>query len=59
VDLILFRVDPEKCKRCGVCFRSCPAGAITWEKKQVAEIDQSKCTRCRTCIVNCRFDAID
>jgi NADH:ubiquinone oxidoreductase subunit F (NADH-binding)/(2Fe-2S) ferredoxin/NAD-dependent dihydropyrimidine dehydrogenase PreA subunit len=59
VELLMFRVDPEKCTRCGVCFRSCPAGAITWEKKQVAEIHQDKCTKCRTCIVNCKFDAID
>jgi len=59
VELLMFKVNPDKCTRCGVCFRSCPAGAITWEKKQVADIDRDKCTKCRTCIVHCKFDAID
>jgi len=59
IELLQFRVNPEKCKRCGVCFRACPMGAISWEKKKVAEIDNSKCTRCRTCIENCKFDAIE
>jgi NADH:ubiquinone oxidoreductase subunit F (NADH-binding)/(2Fe-2S) ferredoxin/NAD-dependent dihydropyrimidine dehydrogenase PreA subunit len=57
--LIEFKVNEEKCKKCGQCFRNCPAGAIKWEKGQVAYIDQEKCTKCKTCIKNCRFWAID
>jgi NADH:ubiquinone oxidoreductase subunit F (NADH-binding)/(2Fe-2S) ferredoxin/NAD-dependent dihydropyrimidine dehydrogenase PreA subunit len=57
--LIEFKVNEEKCKKCGQCFRNCPAGAITWEKGKVAYIDQEKCTKCKTCIKNCRFWAID
>jgi len=56
--LIDFVVMEEKCKMCGLCFRNCPSGAITWEKKQPARIDLEKCTRCRTCITNCKFGAI-
>lgn len=59
VELLLFQVNPEKCKMCGICFRNCPVQAIEWEKKQVARIDKEKCTRCKTCIANCRFDAIE
>lgn len=59
VELLLFQVNPEKCKMCGICFRNCPVQAIEWEKKQVARINKEKCTRCKTCIANCRFDAID
>ncbi len=59
VELLLFEVNPEKCKMCGICFRNCPVQAIEWEKKQVARINKEKCTRCKTCIANCRFDAID
>lgn len=59
VELLLFQVNPEKCKMCGICFRNCPVQAIEWEKKQVAKINKDKCTKCKTCIANCRFDAID
>ncbi len=58
VALLEFKVDEEKCKMCGVCYRNCPVGAITWEKKQPARIDLDKCIKCKTCIENCRFDAI-
>ena len=57
--LVKFVVDQEKCKKCGLCFKNCPVGAIKWEKGQPAYIDQEKCTKCKTCIKNCRFWAID
>ena len=57
--LIEFKVNEEKCKKCGMCFKNCPVGAITWEKGKDAYIDQEKCTKCKTCIKNCRFWAID
>jgi len=56
--LLRFWVDPEKCKRCGLCFKACPSDAIRWEKKQLAEIDLEKCTRCMSCFRACPFDAI-
>ncbi len=58
VALLKFEVDPEKCKKCGACFRGCPADAITWKKKEVAFIDQDKCVKCMSCYGNCRFGAI-
>jgi NADH-quinone oxidoreductase subunit F/NAD(P)H dehydrogenase (quinone)/NADP-reducing hydrogenase subunit HndC len=58
VALLKFEVDPERCTRCGQCFRACPAEAIVWEKKQVARIDRDKCIKCMTCFSKCRFDAI-
>lgn len=58
VALLEFKVDEEKCKMCGICFRNCPVGAIEWEKKQPARIHLDKCIKCKTCIENCRFDAI-
>ncbi len=57
--LIQFKVNEEKCKKCGLCFKGCPVGAVTWEKGKVAHIDQEKCTKCKSCINACRFWAID
>ena len=56
--LIRFEVDEEKCKKCGICYKKCPAGAIEWEKKHPAHINKEKCVKCMTCIINCPADAI-
>ena len=57
--LVKFVVDKDKCKKCGQCFKACPAGALIWEKGQVAYIDPEKCTKCKSCIKACRFWSID
>ena len=56
--LLEFEVDVDMCKKCGICFRKCPAEAISWKKKEPAVIDKSKCLKCMTCIINCPSDAI-
>ncbi|MBN1103005.1 MAG: 4Fe-4S binding protein, partial [Deltaproteobacteria bacterium] len=57
--LLKFEVDADKCKKCGICFKGCPAGAIQWQKKEPAVILKEKCIKCLTCITNCPADAID
>jgi len=59
VNLIQFKVNPEKCKMCGLCKKACPMEAITWEKKTPASINLDKCIRCRSCIQACKFGAIE
>ena len=56
--LLHFEVNPDMCTKCGLCFRSCPADAIVWKKKEVAWIDKEKCIQCMTCFEKCKFDAI-
>lgn len=56
--LIQFKVDPDKCKRCGLCPRVCPVDAISWKKKEVAVIDRERCIACKSCIRACKFGAI-
>ncbi len=58
VALLKFEIDPEVCTKCGLCFRSCPAEAIIWKKKEVARIDKEKCIKCMTCFEKCKFNAI-
>ncbi|MCF8036241.1 MAG: NADH-quinone oxidoreductase subunit NuoF [Desulfobacteraceae bacterium] len=57
--LLKFTVDTDKCKKCGMCYKVCPSGAITWQKKEVAAIDREKCVQCLACYDACRFDAIE
>lgn len=57
--LLKFEVVEEKCKKCGICFKNCPAGAIQWQKKELAVILKDKCIKCLSCITNCPADAID
>ncbi len=57
--LLGFKIDPDQCKKCGLCFSACPANAITWQKKEVAEINREKCIECMSCYEACRFNAID
>ena len=59
VPLIRFEVEKERCRHCGMCFKACPNYAITWEKKEPAEIHKEFCTKCRSCILTCRFQAIE
>ena len=59
-NLMKYEVDPEKCKKCSLCARQCPVGAITGVVgKEPFVIDQSKCIKCGLCMSSCKFAAID
>lgn len=58
-DLISYKIDPDKCRKCGLCSRNCPVGAITGVVgKEAFHIDSSKCIKCGTCMSFCHFKAI-
>ena len=44
--LIRYRIDPEKCKGCGLCGKKCPAGAIHGERKLPYRINPDSCIKC-------------
>ena len=58
-NLFEYKIDAEKCKKCGMCARQCPANAITGVLgKEVFKIDPAKCIKCGACVGTCRFKAI-
>lgn len=56
--LLKYEVVEDKCTGCTLCFRNCPVGAITGERRSVHYIDQSLCIKCGVCFEKCKFDAI-
>ena len=52
------KIDPEKCKGCGICKKNCPTGAISGEIKQTHSINPEICIKCGVCITKCPFKAI-
>ena len=68
------RIDPAKCKSCGLCAKACPYGAIIHQERPckkacpvgaifyddagICRINEEKCIHCGHCIHNCPFGAI-
>lgn len=50
-------VNPDRCKNCGLCVRSCPVEAISSEKGKI-KFDYSKCILCLCCHEFCPENAI-
>jgi NADH-quinone oxidoreductase subunit F len=51
-------IDPNKCKGCSKCAKSCPVSAIEGKLKEPFRINASKCIKCGACIKICPFSAI-
>ena len=51
--LLRYFIDSDKCKKCGICEKECPASAIT-----DLVVDNDKCTKCGVCANLCKFKAV-
>ena len=56
--LIEYAIDPDNCKGCLLCVKSCPQQAISGKKKEPQTIDQEKCIKCGVCRDVCKFEAV-
>ena len=58
ISMLRYVVDDEICKRCGICAKNCPVGAISGSKEEPYSIDQDKCIKCGVCMAKCPFKSI-
>jgi NADH-quinone oxidoreductase subunit F len=56
--LITFSIDPEICKRCGICARKCPVSVISGSKEKPYSINPEGCIKCGNCKEVCPFGAV-
>ena len=48
-------IDPDKCKDCSLCSRTCKSSCIDYKNHS---IDYSRCVACMDCLEVCKHDAI-
>ncbi len=57
--LFKYYINPDTCKKCGICAIHCPVNCISGVRgKEAFIIDQTACIKCGTCLSSCPFDVI-
>lgn len=63
---VIWKIDPELCKSCGLCILKCPKKALSFDLKNneylgmpVVKCDIEKCIACKTCQNFCPEGAIE
>lgn len=54
-----FVIKEDKCRKCGLCARTCPSRAIIGKPKQLHSIDTDLCIKCGLCMTKCPAKAIE
>jgi heterodisulfide reductase subunit A len=63
IEPIVAHVWEDRCisatgRRCGICARACPYGAIEYEQGKAAKVITAKCHGCGGCVAECPHNAI-
>ena len=57
--LLNIHINKDICRKCGICKKTCPVGAISGEVGKIPfEIDPKICIKCGACVQKCPFKAI-
>lgn len=57
--LLRYEINPDLCRKCGLCARQCPVSAISGHVgKEAFHINPEKCIKCGSCVDACHFNAI-
>ena len=51
-------ISQADCEGCGACKTACPASAIFYNRRGLAQVDQEKCLTCGYCSPVCPVRAI-
>lgn len=54
----MYKINKEKCAKCGTCLSACTSEAIKTNSDGSFEIDNAKCIECGACKAVCPNDAI-
>ncbi len=54
-----YPVISPRCVRCGICVKSCPVEAISWQANGFPQVNKDKCIKCMCCHEMCPEQAID
>jgi len=54
-----YPVISERCRKCGICVKSCPVKAISWQESGFPKVDKDTCIKCMCCHELCPHQAVD
>ncbi|MCI8608955.1 MAG: NADH-quinone oxidoreductase subunit NuoF [Firmicutes bacterium] len=56
--IVRYKIDKDTCKKCGICKKHCPVGAIEGDRKTGFTINRDKCIKCGVCMEQCPFKSV-
>jgi NADP-reducing hydrogenase subunit HndC len=54
----VMKIDDDKCRRCGLCAKLCPVGAIGIQENSFPQVMMKDCTGCGICEKICSSKAV-